>query len=182
MFLVLSFITTGCTTYESQIITQDTNGNIKTTSVAGVPIVVTVPQKLGFIATDSTYLLQTPQIVNGEVKGYTQTRTTETTIDKTPISLGASQLIALDIKRPAYGTADTSMELNGEYPTKLTAKLDDKTLDRALTAANDLINKFSEKQGAQIQGDVTRTLISQRQYMIIYDPSTQNISTAPLGR
>jgi hypothetical protein len=92
-------------------------------------------------------------------------------VDKTPIPLGESRLVNLDIKRPAYGTAKTSMKMNGQYPSELASEVDDKTLGRAL----DTLDKFIEKQG-EGTGGVAKTLIGQETYMVIYDPVTMRIT------
>ena len=147
-------------------------------TIAGVPIVVTVPQKIGFYATESRYLVENPVVKDGQITSITKTYSTETTVDKTPISLGKSQLVNLDIKRPLSGTAETSMELStAQYPTKLASKVDDKTFEQAIGA----VEKLIEKQGAAtVSGNASKTLVSQRSYLIVYDPATQRISRTNL--
>ena len=155
---------------------QDENGRMVPYTVAGVPIVVTVPQKIGFYATESRYLIETPIERNGQAST-SKSYSVETTVDKTPISLGRSQLVNLDIKRPFSGTAETSMELNSaQYPTKLASKVDDKTFEQAITA----VEKLIEKQGAAGGGNASKTLVSQRSYLIVYDPTTQQITRTNL--
>jgi len=172
------FLVAACASYETTYFSRDENGYLNSKTVAGVPIVVTIPQKLGFIATESRFLIETT-IVKDNKPAVATKETTEVSIDKTPISLGRSELVTLDIKRPAYGTAKTKMTLANQYPTEVSSDVDDKTLDRAL----DTIDKFIEKQGEQTpaaSGNTTKTLISQRTYMIVYDPSTQHITRQAL--
>jgi len=166
-----------CSSYETTYFVKDENGNMTTKTVAGVPIVVTLPQKLGFIATKSCYRVEKSTNV-GDKPVIVASETTDTTIDKTPISLGQSQLVNLDIKRPAYGTAKNKLTLANQYPTEVSQDVDDKTLGRAL----DTLDKFIEKQAEQNPSGGTRTLIGQQTYMIIYDPATQTISQDPLSR
>jgi len=175
--LILS--TAACSSYETTYFGKDENGNITTKTVAGVPIVVTVPQKLGFMATKSCYRIEKSAIVNDKAV-VVATESTEVSIDKVPISLGESRLANLDIKRPAYGTAKTKMALSTQqYPSEVSSDVDDKTLGRAL----DTLDKFIEKQGAPAEaGGINKTLIGQQTYMIVYDPVTQQISQDNLSR
>jgi hypothetical protein len=164
----------GCSSYETTYFVQNERGEIENRVVAGVPIVVTVPQKIGFVATESRYLVETRSEQDGK-DVVARREVTETTVDRTPISLGASQLANLDVKRPFYGTAKTSMKLENQYPTELSSEVDDKTFGRIL----DTVDKLIEKQGEGTQGSspgVTKTLLGQRTYLIVYDPQTQQIS------
>jgi hypothetical protein len=177
IILLCAFLS-GCSSYETTYMLPNEEGRLVPTTLAGVPIVVTVPQKLGFYATESRYLLENPVVKDGQVVSVTKSYSVETNIDKTPISLGRSQLVNLDIKRPLSGTAETSMELSAsQYPTKLASKVDDKTFEQALGA----LEKLIEKQGApSASGNASKTLVSQRNYMIIYDPATQAITKVNL--
>lgn len=160
-----------CSSYETTYLGTDEAGRLTTKTIAGVPIVVTVPQKLGFMATKSCYRVETSRMVDNKPVIVT-TDSTEFSVDKTPIPLGESKLVNLDIKRPAYGTAKTTMKMNGQYPSELTSDVDDKTLGRAL----DTLDKFLEKQGEGAAGGVSKTLIGQETYMVIYDPVTMRIT------
>ena len=173
------FSIVACSSYETTYFGQDENGRLTTRTVAGVPIVVTVPQKLGFMATKSCYRIETLKTVNDKPV-VVVTDSTEVSIDKTPISLGTSQLVNLDIKRPAYGTAKNKLTLAAsQYPTEVSGDVDDKTLGRAL----DTLDKFIEKQAEPTQaGGINKTLIGQQTYMIIYDPATLQISQDQLSR
>jgi hypothetical protein len=164
----------GCSSYETTYLVPDENGRPVPITLAGVPIVITVPQKIGFYATESRYLIENPIVKDGQVVSIAKTYSTETTLDKTPISLGKSQLVNLDIKRPLSGTAETSMELSAaQYPTKLASKVDDKTFEQAIGA----VEKLIEKQGAAtVSGNASKTLVSQQSFLIVYDPTTQHIS------
>jgi hypothetical protein len=173
LIVVSLVIVVGCASYETTYYIPDGKGNVVPKTVAGVPIVVTVPQKIGFLATEKRYLVTTRMEVNGR-DTLARREITETTIDRTPIPLGGSQLANLDVKRPFYGTAKTKMKLKDHYPTELSSDVDDRTLDRALDTVDKLIEKQGE--GNQTGGGVTKTLLGQRTYMIVYDPSTQEIT------
>jgi len=173
----VSVVAGGCSSYETTYMVTNQEGRLVPMTIAGVPIVVTVPQKIGFYATESRYLIETPVMKDSQLVSMAKSYSTETTVDKTPISLGKSQLVNLDIKRPMSGTAETSMELNAaQYPIKLASKVDDKTFEQALG----VVEKLIEKQGATISGNASKTLISQRSYLIVYDPATQHISRTNL--
>jgi hypothetical protein len=177
LLAIVAWSVCGCSSYETTYILQDEKGRAVPMTLAGVPIVVTVPQKIGFYATESRYLIENPVVKDGQLTSMTKTYTTETTIDKTPISLGKSQLVNLDIKRPLSGTAETSMELStAQYPTKLASKVEDKTFEQALGA----VEKLIEKQGATVSGNASKILVSQRSYLIVYDPATERISRVNL--
>lgn len=173
LFVAIGLSVVACSSYETTYMVTDESGHLTTKTVAGVPIVVTVPQKLGFMATKSCYRIETPRTgADGKVS-VVPSDTTEFIVDKTAIPLGESKLVNLDIKRPSYGTAKTSMKMAGQYPTELSSDVDDKTLGRAL----DTLDKFIEKQGETTAGGgSTKTLIGQETYMVIYDPVTQRIT------
>jgi len=172
IFSLLCLSMVACSSYETTYLGTDENGNLTTKTVAGVPIVVTVPQKLGFMATKSCYRVETTRNVDSKPV-VIATDSTEFSIDKTPIPLGESKLVNLDIKRPSYGTAKTKMTMAGQYPSEVSSDVDDKTLGRAL----DTLDKFIEKQGDTTSaGGATKTLIGQQTYMIVYDPVTRTIT------
>ena len=166
----------GCTSYESDLMTETSPGQYQKTRFHGVPIVVTVPQKLGFLVTETTYEVSTSvKLPNGSIGEPTISYITETAIDRNPIPLGDSKLVGLDIKRPIFGTAVTSMALEDQYPTTLASNVDDQTLGKILDAAGNLI----EKQGAaEATGGtvVAKRSIKQIQYFLIYDPATGLLS------
>ena len=106
-----------CTSIESTLISENPDGEIVTQRVAGVPIIVTVPRKTGFLVTEDVHFSSTGKV-------------TEVTLDKTPIPLGESQLVTLDVKRPFYGSLKGRIVLDAQrqYPTSVSSTVDDKTL------------------------------------------------------
>src|SRR6266478_4357617 len=180
--LVIAWALVGCSSYESTYFISDEHGNRTLTTVSGAPVVVTVPQKLGFLATETKYSIDT---FVTSADGTTRTKTgsrivTETTVDKTPIPLGESKLVNLDIQRPFYGTAKTEMDLTAQYPTKLTSDVNDLTLGRVLDTVEKLGGPLVQKQGAGADEAGTKTIIEQRSFMIVYDPATQTITRVKL--
>ena len=169
----------GCASYQSQIITETGFGEYKTTKVKGVPIVVTVPQKLGFLVTETTYEVATPNPQENGTNIPKISYITETTIDRNPISLGESKLVSLDIKRPVAGTAETSMELANQYPSKLSSKVNDETLKNLLATAEKIVEKQGEQTGAGVA--TQKRAVKQVQYLLVYDPSTREFTRAKLG-
>lgn len=163
----------GCSSYESDVLTEGPYGQFEKTQVRGVPIVVTVPQKLGFLVTETTYEVRTPTVsADGTVGQPIVSYITESSIDRNPIPLGKSTLVGLDIKRPMFGTAKTGMDLANQYPTKLSSEVDDKTLGPILDAFGKLIEKQGTPEnatGALVQKTATR----QVQYLLVYDPATK---------
>ncbi|BAT61928.1 hypothetical protein GJW-30_1_04490 [Variibacter gotjawalensis] len=182
--LLLSFASSvllaGCASYETTYLARDAEGRPVVTTVAGTPIVVTAPQKIGFLATETTYAVN---VVKANADGTSvkigEKTLTETTVDKTPIQLGYSQVAHLDVKRPFYGTAKNIIDLEGQYPTKVSSDVDDKTLGRVLDSADKVFDKLVEKQSAPAGGE-SRKIVSQRSYMIVYDPETRNIQRVKL--
>jgi hypothetical protein len=179
--LVVAWALVGCSSYESTYFISDENGK-RTLTTSGVPVVVTVPQKLGFLATETKYSIDTFETsADGTNRRKVGSRiVTETTVDKTPIPLGESKLVNLDIRRPFFGTAKTAMDLTGQYPTKLTSDVDDKTLGRVLDTAEKLVGPLVQRQGAGADEAATKTIIEQRSFMIVYDPATQAITRVKL--
>jgi len=178
--LALGAVTSGCTSYQSQLITETEYGEYKTTPVTGIPVVITVPQKLGFLVTETTYEVTIgTRNDDGSVGEPQVSYITETSIDRNPIALGDSKLVSLDIKRPFYGTAESSFELANQYPTKINSKVDDKTLDRVLESVDKIIEKQGEESGA---GAATqKRAVKQVQYLLVYDPVTRTMNRAGLG-
>jgi hypothetical protein len=180
---VLVGFVAGCTSFESTFINRDEYGNVSTTVTPGVPIVVNVPQKIGFVVTETRYLVEFP-ITNKEGKktGIARRTVTETSVDKTPISLSAGQLVSLDIKRPMAGTADNQMTLVNQYPQSVHGNVNDQTFDKVL-AAFDKLTALQKKPGLAATGDeealpegAKKTPIGQRTYMIVYDPAKQTLT------
>lgn len=171
-----------CTSYQSELVTENEHGAFTKTRLSGVPIVVTVPQKLGFLVTETTYEIATPtRNPDGTTGNPTISHVTETTIDKSPIPLGDSRLVTLDIRRPFFGTAKTGMDLANQYPTKLSSDVDDKTLGAVLTTVENLI----EKQSAPVPpgaGLEQKKPVKQIQYLLVYDPVLRTFERERFGR
>ena len=70
-----------------------------------------------------------------------------------------------------FGTAKTALELANQYPTKINADVDDKTLGRVL----DSVDKIIQKQGAETVGPaaIQKRAVKQFQYFLVYDPVTR---------
>lgn len=174
--LAAALALSACASYETTFLAPGEHGQLQPQTFAGVPIVVTRPEKIAFLATRSTYLVENPIVKDGQIVSVEKSKAVETTVDKTPITLGLSQVVTLDIKRPFFGTAETGMELSNQYPTKLSSKVDDKTLQAVIDAAE----KFIQKQGAPISANASKTLITQEQFLIVYDTETGRIGKQSL--
>ena len=165
--LVSAILMYGCTSIESTLITENRDGEIVTKKVAGVPIVVTVPQKTGFLVTEDVYFSGSGKVV-------------EVTIDKTPIPLGRSQLVSLDIKRPFYGSLKGRIVLDPQrqYPVSISSAVDDKTLGEILDGPSgqqqDAMTPIRQRSHSR---DVSRR---RRYYLLVYDPDISGFTTMAL--
>jgi hypothetical protein len=168
----------GCSSIESTHVVRDQYGVTKGERFDGVPIVVTVPDKLGFLVTEETYRITRPvtdsagMVVAGK---FVVTEEVVTKVDKEPVPLGSAEVFTVDVRRPASGTAENSIELKDQYPTSIKGKVDDKTLDTAIGAVEKLqgLVKNADTPGGPGSGPgVTRELVKTKQYMMVYDPRT----------
>jgi len=167
----------GCTTIESQLITKDVNGVYQGQKFNGVPIVITVADKLGFLVTESKYRV-TRQSFNadGDLGRKSTAIEFKRTIDKAPIKLGDTKLFTVDVKRPVFGTANTEITLDKDkqYPTKISTEIDDKTLGKIVDNLDKIVGAFKpqsiEDELEDEENVLSRALISQRQYLLIYNP------------
>lgn len=188
---LVMFIAPGCQSITANRITPvggvsgSPGGEIKTQPVGGLPIVVQVPSKAIFIATVTRYRVTrvtpaipdpaTADVTGGVVEVLPDEFKTE--ISKDPIFLGRPELYALDVKRPAFGTIDYTVDLKDYYPTKIGAKIDDKTLGEITKFLSDTLSKLAgpggviKQSGEQIQ----REVVDQRVKLVIFDLATGKV-------
>lgn len=160
----------GCSSIESTHVVRDQYGVAKGERFDGVPIVVTVPDKLGFLVTESIYeVTREVTAADGSVSQRVARETTTVMSDK-PVALGKSELFTLDTRRPASGTGDASIDFAGQYPSKITNKVTDTTITDLAEALVKTKEAFTPEAGAS--SETSRVLVSQRQYMLVYDPRT----------
>ena len=167
VMLLVSALLWGCTSIESTLISENRDGEIVTRKVAGLPIVVTVPQKTGFLVTEDIHFSGAGQV-------------TEVTVDRTPIPLGRSQLVSLDVKRPLYGSLKGRIVLDPQrqYPTSVSSAVDDRTLGevlQALTGQPQDAGPSTPKRSPSHDASRRR-----RHYLLVYDPETSGFSTMSL--
>jgi hypothetical protein len=177
----------GCASMSAQKITLDGNGKVtQLKKVRGLPITVQQPKYAVFLVEETVTetfrlvaqpvavisdgegdgpnsqpegTLATTNYIRGESKGK---RTDRKLLNENPILMGETQMFALDLKRPAAGTIDYSVELQNQYPSKITGNLEDKTIDSVSAAISKLVDdalKITgkpdlEKQGAEMTEDV----------------------------
>ena len=168
--LSLLALVAGCSSIESTHVVRDQFGVAKGERFDGVPIVVTVPDKLGFLVTEKIYEV-TREVAQGDEVERRVWRETETTMSDTPIPLGKSELFTMDPRRPASGTGHANIDLAGQYPTKIDNNVTDSTITDLAEAAAKVKETLTPEAG-ETEGEVTRVLVSQRQYMLVYDPRT----------
>lgn len=176
--VVLAILLSGCSSIESTLISESADGTVQSKTFNGVPILITVPQKIAYVATESIYKVVVPDS-NGDTVSAVKTATlSETTVDKTPILLGDTKLFTVDAKRPIFGTSKSKITLDAErkYPEEITNDVDDKTLSEAFKGVQTFADKLFEKQGTDDAAPIQKTLVRQRQFLLIYDPSTLTIT------
>lgn len=164
----------GCSSYQSTHVIVDEYGVARGEKFDGVPITVTVPQKIGFWETVSTYEVTTTLTdAAGTVLDVSTNKVTRKTVNPEPVLLGPSELFALDAKRPASGTGKSKIALNADkqYPTELTNDVTDNTI-KDLTAAAETVIGGLTPQSDTSQRNVTERLIEQTVHLVVYDPKT----------
>jgi hypothetical protein len=116
-----------------------------------MPVVVQRPKYLKVTHKKVTYLPVAKKTVaagggsaTAEVTTLGSERT-ETQIETEVVSVG--EVYALDLKRPAAGNTEYAVEFesNSQYPKKVGAKIEDKTIETAANALGSLLEK-----GAQV--------------------------------
>lgn len=119
-------------------------GDAKTgTKFEGMPIVVQRPKYLKLTYKRVTYqLLGKKTVADSKVGTTTEpvVLSPPTTVDEISTEvITVGEVYALDLKRPAAGTTEYAVEFEtgSQYPKKLGAKIDDKTID----AVNELLQK-----------------------------------------
>jgi hypothetical protein len=160
--MCLAVVIQGCASVSGYKISSVDGGRVRLQSVKGLPISVQNPTHALFIVKETTFgiyeqsvpanpvgapdaaagpapapgTLPAPAVGRGIRIG---SRMDLTLINQAPILLGKAELYSIDVKRPAAGTIDYSLELQNQYPTKITGKVDDKTIDAVSNAISKLM-------------------------------------------
>ncbi len=172
---IISALLCGCSSYGAQHLVVGPDGEvIKGERFDGVPMTITVAEKLAFLVTESTYLVTTPVLAADGTSPSVQTRQTRTTISPTPIALGRTELFTLDAMRPASGSGHSSFQFNDrQSPDLISNEVTDTTLKDILENLDKVKDTFAEQatQAGAVPGS-TEILLSQSQYFVVYDPET----------
>lgn len=174
--MTLAVAVTGCASIDGYRLVE-TDAGLQRDDIGGLPIVVQRPTHAVFVIKRTTYAVA--RLVDVDVQGRETYEPVgdvdEASISDQPIMLGPSELYAIDIKRPAFGTIDYTVELENYFPTKIGAKLDDKTLDQLRQTALDVLDKlgpgaaeFSKESGAGIRRQQRSVALS----LLIFDLAT----------
>lgn len=164
----------GCSSYQSTHVIVDEFGVAHGEKFDGVPITVTIPQKIGFWETVSTYEVTTTLTDGaGTVLDVSTNKVTRKTVNPAPVLLGPSELFALDAKRPASGTGNSKFLLDKDklYPTDVSNNVTDNTI-KDLTAAAETVIGGLTPQSDTSQRNITERLIEQTVHLVVYDPKT----------
>jgi len=109
----------GCASISSQRLTPETK------RAKGIPIAVQQPTHAMFLVKES--LDGSGNVIDAEV------------LSQTPILLGEAELFALDLKRPAAGSIEYELNLANQYPTKISGKVTDLTIQTISQAIQDIM-------------------------------------------
>jgi hypothetical protein len=156
-----------CSSIDSEFIGVGQEGGIVPgAKFHGVPVVLTVNDKLAFKVTETTY---------SNTAGNTYV---EHVVDPAPIALPTPYVFAVDTERPAAGTAKNTISLTNEYPTSIATDVDDQTISTVAQAAQQFVNDAQEKADAAARGDQAPTdkVIKTESYLIVYDTRTRAFS------
>lgn len=165
----------GCSSYQSTHVIVDEYGVARGEKFDGVPITVTVPDKIGFWETVSTY--EVTEAVFDADGNFLETRklgrVTRSSISPTPVPLGPGEVFALDAKRPASGTGNSKfiLDKDKQYPTEVSNNVTDTTITEVGKIADQMAGRFTA-QSATPESPITERLIEQTVHLIAYDPDT----------
>ena len=165
----------GCSSYQSTHVIVDEYGVARGEKFDGVPIAVTVPDKIGFWETVSTYEV-TEAVFDADgnfVENRKLGRVTRTSVSPTPVPLGPGEVFTLDAKRPASGTGNSKFVLSADkqYPTVVSNNVTGTTITAVGDAAVKLGDQFTP-QSATPDSPITERLVEQTVHLIAYDPDT----------
>lgn len=149
---------------------RDEYGVMKGERFDGVPVILTVPDKLGFLVTESVYsVTREVTLPDGSVEPKTTEEIVTTMSDK-PIPLGKSEVFTVDPRRPASGSGESNITLEAQGIKTISNKVVDTTITDLADALAKTKQAFQTESGES--DPATRVLKSQRQYLLVYDPTT----------
>ncbi len=160
-----------CSSIESTHLVRDQHGITRGEKFDGVPMVLTVADRLGFLVTEAVYEVTREVTKADGTVTQKVARETVTTMSDKPIPLGRSEVFTVDPRRPASGTSDATIELENQGIKKISNKVTDTTITDLADALVKTKDAFKPESG-ETTGEIKRVLISQRQYMLVYDPGT----------
>lgn len=164
-----------CSSYQSTHVAVDQYGVARGEKFDGVPITVTVADKIGFWETVSTYEVS-EAIFDADgnlVETRSRGRVKRSSISPTPVPLGPTELFALDAKRPASGSGNSKfiIDKDKQYPTEVSNNVNDTTIAEVGRIADQTLGHFTE-QSATPENPVTERLVEQTMHLVVYDPRT----------
>lgn len=181
MSIAVSVLIVGaCQSIEAHKIVETSTGQVKAIPVKGMPILVKRPTKAVFVATIRTFEVAgtaTRDEATGRVIRQPGRTVTEVTITDKPILLGPVELFTLDLKRPAAGKIEYDLEFQDYYPTKISGKVEDKTISEIRQFAKDLLEKLAPsvtKQAGELQQKV---LIKSEVKLVVFDLASGRVET-----
>lgn len=168
----------GCSSYQSTHVIVDEYGVARGEKFDGVPITVTVPDKIGFWETVSIY--EVTETVFDDDGNFVETRqlgrVTRSSISPTPVPLGPGKVFTLDAKRPASGSGNSKFTLNPDkqYPSEISNNVTDTTITEVGKIFGEVTGQFTP-QSATRETPITERLVEQTVHLIVYDPDTGQI-------
>ena len=161
----------GCSSIESTHLVRDQYGVTKGERFDGVPVILTVPDRLGFLVTEAIYEVTREVTLSDGTVTQKVTRETVTTMSDKPIPLGKSEVFTVDPRRAATGTGEAAIVLEGQGIKSISNKVTDSTITDITDALVKAKEAFQTEAG-ETTAETKRVLVSQRQYMLVYDPGT----------
>lgn len=160
VIMVAGAVLAGCSSLQSTVVRNPENGF----KGDGLPIVVERPRYLRVTEKEIDKVLvlsntkskptdKSPGVETGTVESSATGSVivtsqdkiyTTTTVEYEVVSVG--EVFFVDVRRPAAGTADFSLEFDAgkQYPKKITAKTEDKTIEAAGSAIGSLIDNAAK--------------------------------------
>lgn len=180
--VLLLVCSAGCTSIQGYRVWTDGQGRAVKQDIGGLPITVKTPTKAVFVVTTRTYRLTQPIVEGDVVTGQRDLgRAAEVTISEEPFLLGPTEVYAIDLKRPANGTIDFTVELADQYPTRVTGKVEDKTLEQVRQVVENLVAKLLPAPVVPQAGEmVERTLLEQTLKLVVFDLQTGGVEVLDL--
>jgi len=187
MVALVVAVVAGCSSIRGYKVVEPNFWGSYRRNVGGLPIAVSTPNKAVFIVKVRRVKL-TAVVLKAD--GTTSTRDLgerlDTSINDKPILLGPTEVYTIDVRRPGAGKLDFSLELDDQYPTKITGKYEDTTITEIKSLITELVEKVASSgitKGVQLESgeELHEVVVSETIKLVIFDLNDGTIKVEDFG-